>query len=73
MPNIDLPPLEQEVLEGLLAERDLDPELVDKLLGLVLHEYPDLRIWGSKTALQHDIEQAIQASATNAEAAETSQ
>ena len=70
MSNIDLPPLEQEVLEGLLAERDLDPELVDKLLGLVLHEYPDLRVWGSQKALQRDIEQAIRASATNAEAAE---
>ncbi|WP_207280562.1 DNA phosphorothioation system sulfurtransferase DndC [Thiocystis violacea] len=73
MSNIDLPPLEQEVLDDLLAERDLDPELVDKLLGLVLHEYPDLRVWGSKAALQRDIEQAIQASARNFEAAETSQ
>jgi DNA sulfur modification protein DndC len=72
MSNIDLPPLEQEVLEDLLAERHLDPELVDKLLSLVLHEHPDLRVWGSKAALQRDIEQAIQASATNSEAAETS-
>lgn len=71
MSNIHLPPLEQDVLEDLLAERHLDPELVDKLLSLVLHEHPDLRVWGSKAALQRDIEQAIQASATNSEAAET--
>lgn len=69
MSNIDLPSLEQEVLENLLAERDLDPELIDRLLSLVLQEHPDLRVWGSKAALKRDIEQAISASAMNTEAA----
>jgi len=72
MPNIDLPPVEHEVLDDLLAERDLDPELVDRLLALVLHDHPDLRVRGSKAALERDIKQAINASATHAEASEGS-
>jgi len=73
MPRTDLPPMEHKVLDSLLAERDLDPGLIDKLLDLVLHKHPDLRVRGSKTALRRDIEQAIKASATNAESMEAGQ
>lgn len=70
MPNIKLPPVEQQVLDELLVGRNLDPDLIDKLLSLVLSEHPDLRVWGSKAALQRDIERVINASVTNTQAAE---
>ncbi len=72
MSNLKLPPVEHQVLDELLAGRDLDPELIDKLLNLVLQEHPDLRVWGSKAALQRDIERVVGASVANTLATEGS-
>lgn len=54
-----LPPMEQNVLEELVAEHGISPDLVDKLLRLVLIEYPDLRVYGTKTALEKDLKEVI--------------
>ncbi|MDD5297004.1 MAG: DNA phosphorothioation system sulfurtransferase DndC [Rhodocyclaceae bacterium] len=62
MDELDHPPLEQQVLDELLAAGDLEPDLIDRLLSLVLREYPDLTVWGSKAALEREIAQAIAAS-----------
>lgn len=70
MPQVTLPKLDQQVLEEILAESDMDPELVDKLLNLVLDKHPDMSIQGSKTALERDVEQTIEAAAANIEAGE---
>lgn len=41
---------EQQILEELIAEYGLSPDLVEQLLRLVLQDYPDLRVHGSKAA-----------------------
>jgi len=62
MEDLQLPDAEQQILEQLVAERGISPDLVERLLRLVLQDYPDLRVWGSKAALQRDIEEAISVS-----------
>lgn len=62
MEDLQLPDTEQQILEQLVAERGISPDLVERLLRLVLQDYPDLRVWGSKANLQREIEEAISAS-----------
>lgn len=62
MKNLEHPPLEQQVLDELLAESGLEPDLVDRLLTLAFKDYPDLTVFGSKAQLQRDIALAVAAS-----------
>nr|VFJ88625.1 MAG: DNA sulfur modification protein DndC [Candidatus Kentron sp. LFY] len=62
MTDAKLPSIEQQVLDDLVAEHAVNPDLVDKLLKLVLHDYRDLNIHGSKAALKRAIEERIEAS-----------
>jgi hypothetical protein len=62
MEDLQLPDAEQQILDQLVAERGISPDLVERLLRLVLQDYPDLRVWGSKANLQREIEEAISAS-----------
>ena len=59
MDPITLPQREQEILEELLAEYEIQPELVYHLLSLVKHKYPSLEVWGAKTGLERDVAEAI--------------
>ena len=69
METLQLPNTEQQLLDQLVAERGISPDLVERLLRLVLTEYPDLRVWGAKAALQREIEAAIGASLSQEDAA----
>jgi hypothetical protein len=69
MDTLQLPSTEQQLLDQLVAERGISPDLVERLLRLVLTEYPDLRVWGAKAALQREIEAAIGASLAQEDAA----
>lgn len=60
-------PLEQQVLDELLADFSLEPGLVNRLLTLVFQDYSDLAVHGAKTSLQRDIAQAVNASVERAE------
>nr|VFJ56349.1 MAG: hypothetical protein BECKFW1821A_GA0114235_106014 [Candidatus Kentron sp. FW] len=62
MTALKLPPIEQQVLDDLVGEHTVNPDLVDKLLKLVLYDYRDLGIHGNKAALQRDIEERIEIS-----------
>lgn len=62
MDTMQLPDVEQQILDRLVAERGFSPDFVDRLLRLVLQDYPDLRAWGTKAALERDIAEAITAS-----------
>lgn len=54
-----LPSTEQKVLDELVVEYGIAPDLVDKLLRLVMVDYPDLGVKGSKIALERDMEEII--------------
>jgi DNA sulfur modification protein DndC len=69
MDTLQLPNTEQQLLDQLVADRGISPDLVERLLRLVLTEYPDLRVWGAKAALQREIEAAIGASLHQEDAA----
>nr|VFJ51552.1 MAG: DNA sulfur modification protein DndC [Candidatus Kentron sp. DK] len=60
MMNIKLPSIEQQVLDDLIAEHAVNPDLVDKLLRLVLYDYKDL--YRNKAALQREIAKRIEVS-----------
>lgn len=62
MDTVQRPNAEQQILDRLVAERGLSPDLVDRLLRLVLRDYPDLRVWGAKAALEREIAEAVKAS-----------
>lgn len=62
MSNLTPPPLEQQVLDELLADFSLEPELVNRLLSLVFNDYPDMAVWGAKANLQRDVAQVVNAS-----------
>lgn len=62
MDDLEHHDLEQQVLDELLASAELEPDLVDRLLSLVIQDYPDLTVYGSKSALERDVTQAISAS-----------
>jgi len=55
MNETPLPPMEQQVLDEVIASRGADPELVGQLLQLVVHDHADLRVWGNKIALEREI------------------
>jgi len=57
--QVALPLREQEILEELLAEYEISPELVKHLLYLVHDKYPSLEIWGAKAGLERDVAEAI--------------
>lgn len=59
MEQVTLPHREQEILEELLAEYEIPPELVKHLLYLVNDKYPSLEVWGAKAALERDVAEAI--------------
>jgi DNA sulfur modification protein DndC len=59
MKGFSLPPMEQKLLDDLLKEYEMSPDLVDKLLSLVTDKYPSLGIWGAKTGLSRDIKETI--------------
>lgn len=69
MDTLQLPDTEQQLLDRLVAERGISPDLVERLLHLVLKEHPDLRVWGAKTALLRGVEEAISASLAQEDAA----
>lgn len=60
--NLEHPALEQQVLDEMLADSGMEPDLVDRLLTLAFKEYPDLSIYGSKSHFQRDVAQAVAAS-----------
>jgi hypothetical protein len=66
--DLKLPDTEQQILDRLVVERGISPDLVKKLLLLVLQDHLDLRVWGSKAAVQREIEQAIEASLVQTDA-----
>jgi len=59
MEGFSLPPMEQKLLDYLLKEYEMSPDLVDKLLSLVTDKYPSLGIRGAKTGLSRDIKETI--------------
>ena len=59
---IRLPSIEQQVLDDLIAEHAVNPDLVDRLLRLVLYDYKDLNLYGNKAALQREIAERIEIS-----------
>ena len=69
--DMPLPDIEQQVKDALLAEYGINPDLIDKLLHLVLHEYPDMRVYGCKANLERDIGQLISASLVQDDMAES--
>ena len=62
MGNLEHPALEQQVLDEMLADSGMEPDLVDRLLTLAFKEYPDLTVYGSKSHLQRDVAQTVAAS-----------
>jgi DNA sulfur modification protein DndC len=54
-----LPSTEQKVLDELVVEYGIAPDLVDKLLRLVMVDYPDLGVRGAKISLERDMEEVI--------------
>lgn len=59
MNGFSLPPMEQKLLDDLLKEFEISPDLVDKLLSLVTDKYPSLGIWGATAGLSRDIKETI--------------
>ena len=66
MNNFQLPPEDQAFIEKLIAETELQPELVLQILFLVTKKYPSLDIRGAKADLQREIADAIERAALNA-------
>jgi len=66
--DLTLPDTERQILDDLIVERGISPDLVKKLLVLVLQDHSDLRVWGSKVALQREVVQAIEASLAQTDA-----
>jgi DNA sulfur modification protein DndC len=50
---------ERSILEDIVAERGLSPDLVGKILALE-SEFPNLDRWGAKAALKRNLEELIQ-------------
>lgn len=69
MDTLQLPDTEHQLLDRLVAEHGISPDLVERLLRLVLTDYPDLRVWGAKAGLQRAIEEAIGASLAHEDSA----
>ena len=65
MNNFQLPPKDQEIIDNLLAETELQPELVHSILSLVTEKYPSLDVRGAKAGLQREITEAIERAALN--------
>nr|VFJ70074.1 MAG: DNA sulfur modification protein DndC [Candidatus Kentron sp. FW] len=72
MMELKLPPIEQQVLDDLVGDHVVNPDLVDKLLKLVLYDYRDLSVQGNKAALQRGIAERIEASLEQDAIADTS-
>ncbi len=72
MSELQLPKMEQQVLDDLVAEYGINPDLVEKLLKLVIRDYNDLTVWGSKAGFKRDIEKLIEASLAQEEMTDTS-
>jgi len=70
MNETPLPPMEQQVLEEVIASQEADPELVGQLLQLVMHDYADLRVWGNKAALEREIAERLKIAAARDAAAQ---
>ncbi|MBF0566741.1 MAG: DNA phosphorothioation system sulfurtransferase DndC [Nitrospirae bacterium] len=62
---------EQEILDGLLSEFEVQPDLIEKLLRLVTEDYPTLDFYGAKAALERDIKDAIEFDVVRDEMAES--
>jgi len=67
MARNSLTPEDQQILESLIGEYELNPELVYNLLSLVNQKYPSLEVWGTKNALRREIEEAIEKAARQEE------
>ena len=52
-------PMQQQILDNLLKDYELSPDLVDKLLDLVTDKYPSLSVYGVKAELTREIQQLI--------------
>ncbi|MBC2712974.1 MAG: DNA phosphorothioation system sulfurtransferase DndC [Desulfosarcina sp.] len=59
MNGFSLSPMRQKLLDDLLKEYEISPDLVEKLLSLVTDKYPSLGVWGAKAGLSRDIQEAI--------------
>ncbi|KJR43253.1 sulfurtransferase DndC [Candidatus Magnetoovum chiemensis] len=51
---------ERTILDNLIKEFEVSPELVETILYLVTSKYPTLDFYGAKTGLKGDIESAIE-------------
>ncbi len=56
--------ISKERLVELMNENDVEPQVFEKLMYLVLARYRSLDVYGSKAALQREIESSIE-EATN--------
>ena len=65
MNNFKLPPGDQEIIDDLIADMELQPELVQSILYLVTKKYASLDVYGAKTNLQREIETIIETAASN--------
>ncbi len=63
----ELPPEEQAILDKLIAEHSLPPELVHKLVDLALSEFPNLQAYQAKKGLKREIRAAIENAVPNEE------
>lgn len=51
--------MNRTLFANVLAKHDVDPDLLASLLTVVLDKYRSLDVWGSKVALQRDVESII--------------
>lgn len=53
-----------EMLKSLAEKRQVPEEIVEQMIVL-MKQYPDLSIWGSKTNLTNDLEKIIESAFKN--------
>ncbi|QTA78899.1 Rossmann-like alpha/beta/alpha sandwich fold-containing [Desulfonema limicola] len=61
---------EKKILDSLMADYELSPDLITKLLYLVSEKYPSMEIRGAKRNLQKDIADALEKAITQEELAD---
>jgi DNA sulfur modification protein DndC len=66
----ELPTEEQEILDRLIAEHSLQPELIHKLVDLVLYDFSNLNVHGAQKGLKREIRAAIEKAVANEKGAD---
>jgi DNA sulfur modification protein DndC len=65
MNDFNLPPGDKEIMDDLIADMELQPELIKSILNLVSKKYASLEIRGAKTNLKTEIAGVIETAALN--------